>query len=105
MRLCKFLLLLAITTSLLGCIRSSNLYLGDGSLGHEIDCDGQWVSIDSCFNKAAEICGSNEFETVTREGISTRRSVAKGSTDINSNAFSTRAILVRCHHDRVMPAY
>jgi hypothetical protein len=105
MRPAKLFLCLVVGTSLTGCIRASNIHLADGSIAHEIDCDSRWTSIDSCFEKAAETCGANGFETVTREGISTGRMVEKGSTDINSGAFSTRTILVRCNNDRPVPKY
>ena len=105
MRPMRFFVFLALTASLTGCIRASNLYLEDGSRAHEIDCDSRWTTLENCFEKAAETCGANGFETVTREGISTGRMVEKGSTDINAGAFSTRTILVRCNNDRPVPKY
>ncbi|KXB31766.1 hypothetical protein AT959_05285 [Dechloromonas denitrificans] len=105
MRSTVLLLGLVSTASLSGCVTVNDMYLADGSIGHKITCDGRGRSIDTCFEKAAELCGAHGFETVTREGLSTGRSIEKGSTDPNSGAFSTRNILVRCNDQRPMPRY
>lgn len=99
------LLPLIASFSLSGCVTANDIYLADGSIGHSISCDGRELSIETCFEKAAELCGANGFETVTREGISTGRTIAKGSTDPNSGAFATRSILVRCLNKRPIPLY
>ena len=101
----RLFIYLAVAASLAGCIRASNLYLADGSIAHEIDCDSRWKTLENCFERAAETCSANGFETVTREGISTGRMVEKGSTDINAGAFSTRTILIRCNNDKPIPKY
>jgi hypothetical protein len=105
MRFIRQILHLVTISSLIGCVSTSEIYLADGSVGHEISCDGRELSIETCFEKAAELCGSNGFETVTRAGISTGRSIAKGSTDPNSGPFATRSILVRCKNQRPIPVY
>jgi len=91
--------------SLAGCVTVDNIYLADGSIGHTITCDGRELSIETCFEKAAELCGAKGFETVTREGVPTGRTIAKGSTDPNSGAFATRYILVRCLDQRPAASY
>ena len=98
-------LCLVATSLLSGCVRVSDIHLYDGSIGHTISCDGRELSIETCFERANELCGANGFETVTREGRSTGRSIAKGSTDLNSGAFATRHILVRCNDQRPIPRY
>jgi len=105
MRSTVLLLGLVATASLSGCVSVDDIYLADGSLGHKVTCNGRELSIDTCFEKAAEVCGAHGFETVTREGLSTGRSIEKGSTDPNSGAFSTRYILIRCNDQRPMPRY
>jgi len=105
MRSSMLLLSLVTTSSLLGCVTVNDTYLADGSIGHAITCDGRERSIETCFEKAAELCGTNGFETVTREGKSTVRSIAKGSTDPNSGPFATRNILIRCNNQRPVPHY
>jgi len=99
------LLLAVIATALHGCVTTDLVYLADGSIGHAIACNGRELSIETCFAKADQLCGAHGFETVTREGRSTGRSIAKGSTDPNSGAFSTRNILVRCIDQRPVPQY
>lgn len=105
MRAMTLLLGLLAVSSVTGCVSVSYVPLGDGSSGHAISCDGRELSIETCFAKAAEICGSGGFETVTREGRSTVRSIAKGSTDPNTSPFARRSILVRCHDDKPLPRY
>ena len=105
MRSTMLLLCLAATSLLFGCVRVNDIHLYDGSIGHTISCDGRELSIETCFEKATELCGANGFETVTREGRSTGRSIAKGSTDPNSGPFDTRHILIRCNDQRPIPRY
>jgi hypothetical protein len=105
MRFTKLTLCLIATFALSGCISTNQIYLADGSVGQEISCDGRELSIETCFETAAELCGIAGFETVTREGISTGRSIAKGSTDSNAGPFATRSILVRCKDQRPVPIY
>jgi hypothetical protein len=105
MRLTVLLLHIVAISALSGCVSTKDIHLADGTIGHVITCDGRELSIETCFETAAELCGTNGFETVTREGLSTGRTIAKGSTDPNSGAFATRSILVRCHDQRAVPQY
>lgn len=105
MRSTILLLGLLATALLSGCVSVDDVHLDDGSIGQRISCHGRELSIETCFEKAAEVCGTHGFETVTREGLSTGRSIEKGSTDPNSGAFSTRYILIRCNDQRPMPRY
>ena len=105
MRSTLLLLGLVATASLPGCVTVDDVHLADGTLGHRISCNWRDLSIDSCFEKAAEVCGTDGFETVTKEGLSTGRAISKGSTDPNSGAFSTRNILIRCNDQRPLPRY
>lgn len=105
MRSTMLLLPLMAAALLSGCVRVNPIQLYDGSIGHTISCDGRELSIETCFEKAAELCGANGYETVTREGRSTGRSIAKGSTDPNSGPFDTRHILIRCNDQRPIPRY
>ncbi len=101
----KLLLCLVATVSLFGCVTVSEMHLADGSIAHKISCNGRELSIETCFEKAADLCGAAGFETVTREGRSTGRAISKGSTDLNSGAFETRNILVRCNDQKPVPRY
>ena len=99
------LLSLVAVLSLAACVSVNEIHLADGSIGHTITCDGRELSIETCFEKAAELCGAKGFETVTREGRPTGRTIAKGSTDPNSGPFATRSILVRCLDQRPAASY
>lgn len=87
---------LLFSSLIAGCISTSDIYLADGSVGHVVSCNSRVNSIEDCFTKAGEICGNQGYETVNAEGLSTGRSIAKGSTDINSGGLVTRNIMVRC---------
>lgn len=105
MRSTNQLIYLIAISALSGCVTTNAIYLADGSVGHTISCDGRELSIETCFEKAAELCGANGFETVNHEGKSTGRTILKGSTDSNSGPFATRSILVRCNDQRPVPRY
>jgi hypothetical protein len=105
MRSTILLLHLVAISSLSGCVSTKDIHLADGTIGHEITCNGRERSIETCFEMATTLCGKNGFETVTREGLSTGRTIAKGSTDPNSGPFATRSILVRCKDQRPIPQY
>ena len=105
MRSTMLLRYLVAIAPLFGCVTVNDTYLADGSIAHKISCNGRELSIETCFEKAAELCGASGFETVTREGKSTGRTIAKGSTDLNSGAFETRNILVRCNDQKPVPRY
>ena len=101
----KLLLCLVATASLFGCVTVNEMHLADGSIAHKIIARHRFLVIATNQNIAAELCGANGFETVTREGRSTGRAINKGSTDLNSGAFETRNILVRCNDQKPVPRY
>ena len=51
-----------------GCTTSKEMYLPDGSSGHNINCDGIASSMQSCFQKAGEICGSKGYSIASTQG-------------------------------------
>ena len=64
----KNLLLIFSLIVLAACAISREMYLPDGSVGYNIQCDGSANSMSNCFQKAGEICGSNGYILLNREG-------------------------------------
>ncbi len=82
-----------------GCATSKKTYLPDGSEGYSISCDGSAVGINVCFEKAGEICGSNGYDLINREGqvipIGTGSANNQGAF-VTYGAFNTKSIMIRC---------
>jgi hypothetical protein len=51
----------ALLALLAGCVTSKEIYLPDGTRGHNISCDGMFASADGCFQRAGEICASKGY--------------------------------------------
>lgn len=100
-------LLLAFAVVLGGCAISKDMYLPDGSKGHNISCDGSANSISNCFQKAGELCGSNGYVLLNREGEAIPFGYGTGSASANAagaqgayvsqvGMFVNRSIFVKC---------
>jgi hypothetical protein len=48
-----------------GCVSSRDIYLPDGSKGYSITCGGFTYSMENCFQKAGDICGSKGYSIST----------------------------------------
>lgn len=99
MRALIFVLLLS------GCVTTSDVYLADGSKGHNIGCGGAVQNISACMQRAGEICGASGYEVVNREGeavpFSTVGATPQGLYG-QSGAVVTRNLFIRCKgHNRL----
>lgn len=103
----RAMFLMAVSVMLTGCAMTSEQYLPDGSKGYGIRCPGAANSINSCFEKAGELCGARGYEVLNRDGSVIMTSVSSASVAVNSaggyGSASTmpvgwveRNILVRC---------
>lgn len=101
--------LLAVAMFLCGCVTVSEVFLADGSKGHNIGCGGAVQNISACIQKAGEICGSAGYTVVNREGESAPFSTAFASASANqqnaqgayvaqSGRIVTRNLFVKCNH-------
>lgn len=72
-------LFLLIICSISACATHSEIYLPDGTKGHNISCDGALVGMDVCYKKASRICGSRGYQVA--------------ETDRNQ---ITKSIMIRC---------
>lgn len=93
---------------LTGCVTTSDVYLADGSKGHNISCHGAVQNISACMQKAGEICGTAGYAVVDRQGdavpmsvasahFSANRQAASGSYVGTSGSAVSRNLFVKCH--------
>lgn len=88
------ILLISLILGLGGCAISKDMYLPDGSKGHNISCDGSANSIANCFQKAGEICGAKGYVLLNREGEGIPFGYGTGSANANANAVSAQGAYV-----------
>lgn len=92
-------LVFLLTSVLTSCATSKATYLPDGSSGHSISCDGSAVGISVCFEKAGQICGSQGYDLISREGQIIPFGTASANNQgafISYGAFNTKSIMIRC---------
>lgn len=103
----KKVMLVTLIVMLSGCAFSKDMYLSDGSKGHNISCDGSANSISNCFQKAGELCGSKGYTLLNREGEAIPFGYATGGASANAagaqgayvsqvGMMVTRSIFVKC---------
>jgi hypothetical protein len=102
------MLCLSSVVTLGGCAIAREMYLPDGSVGYNIQCDGSANSISNCFQKAGELCGSKGYALLNREGemapfgmsagsISANSISAKGAYVTQTGAFVSRSLFIKCN--------
>ncbi|MES2249206.1 MAG: hypothetical protein V4645_18140 [Pseudomonadota bacterium] len=87
--------ILAAALALGGCATSRTITGQDGKPLHKISCDGSVLSIDACYEKAGELCGSAGYDIVNQNGSVTPFFVASGGS-FTSGAAVYRTVLARC---------
>lgn len=83
---------------LAGCATSRTIIGQDGRPLHKISCDGSALSIDACYEKAGEICGSAGY-SVINVGGSSRPYFYAAPGAFYSGADVFRSVMVRCNGD------
>jgi hypothetical protein len=97
----------ALLTTLLGCAMSKEMYLPDGSKGHNISCDGSANGMGNCFQKAGELCGSKGYYVLNREGQAIPFGSSVGTANVGPGGGSagyvtqtgmmvTRSLFIKC---------
>jgi len=108
MKLAKRIAPVALIILLQGCVITSDVYLADGSKGHNINCGGTVLNYSDCLAKAGEICGEKGYSVVNREGsaapfsmagggFSANPQAASGSFSGSSGAVVTRNLFIKCN--------
>ena len=54
--------------ALQGCVTSKEIFLADGSRGHNVDCSGSGMNYSNCLDKAGEICGARGYYLLNQQG-------------------------------------
>lgn len=70
------------------CATSKEMYLPDGSKGYNISCDGTMQSMSACYQKAGELCGSEGYVLLNREGEMIPFGVSTGSANATPSGAS-----------------
>jgi hypothetical protein len=104
----RLTILLAGVLVLSGCATAKQMYLPDGSVGCNIQCNGSANSISNCFQKAGELCGSKGYALSNREGqvvpfgmstgsVSATGASAQGAYITQAGAFVSRSLFIKCN--------
>jgi hypothetical protein len=91
----KLAFFLALALAIGGCATSRTIIGQDGKPLHKISCDGAVQSIDACYEKAGELCGSAGYDIVNQGGSVNPFFVASGGT-FTSGAAVYRTVFARC---------
>lgn len=54
--------------ALQGCVTSREVFLADGTQGHNINCSGSGMNYSNCLEKAGEICGTRGYHLLNQQG-------------------------------------
>lgn len=87
--------LIALAVALGGCATSRTITGQDGKPLHKISCDGSALSLEACYEKAGELCGSAGYDVVNQGGTATPFFIAGGSS-FTAGTVVTRAVYARC---------
>lgn len=88
-----FLIILSVT-SLIGCASTKKTIMPNGLVGYSIDCSGTAVSMNTCYEKAGELC-PNGYDVHTKD-----QSGGWIATSSFAGATSMKGMLVSCKESR-----
>lgn len=63
-----FFILIAFVTMLQSCVTSREVFLADGTKGHNVNCSGSGMNYSNCLEKAGEICGARGYQLLNQQG-------------------------------------
>jgi hypothetical protein len=95
----RIALFLVAGIALGGCATSRTITGQDGKPLHKISCDGPALSMDACYEKAGELCGSAGFDIVNQAGQATPFFIAGGGT-FSAGTMVTRTVLAQCREPK-----
>ena len=100
-------MLIVVVALLQGCVTSKEVFLADGTKGHNINCGGSGMNYSNCLEKAGEVCGTRGYHLLNQQGevvpfsqairelgANTQSSSVGYST--TSGAIITRNLLIKC---------
>ena len=97
---------LAVSCLLAACATNRDVYLADGSLGHNISCNGHIQNFSSCLQMAGDICGARGYVVMNQRGepipppesgaYTASAVAAQGGIETKEGVIITRSLMVRC---------
>ena len=88
-----------VASMLSGCAGTSQTYMPDGSVGHNIDCSGPLRNWGMCYEAAGEVCGPSGYTVIGKQSDQESGSAINISTEGGSGA-NGRSMQVVCNtHD------
>src|SRR3954452_10754887 len=63
-----FLAVIGAALLMASCATTKEFSLADGRKGYSISCDGADVGINVCFERAADLCKSQDYDVISRGG-------------------------------------
>jgi hypothetical protein len=90
----KPLLVIAVL-GLTGCATASNTFLNNGKQGVSIDCSGEAMSWDSCYQKADTSCPSKGYNIVATNGTPQPNESEK-TLGVDVGNYKSRSLVVMC---------
>ncbi|WPO98416.1 hypothetical protein SFA35_17450 [Pseudomonas sp. HR96] len=88
-------LVLALVATLAGCATASPTYLKDGKQGLSIDCSGQAMSWEKCYEKAQASCPSGNYDIIGTDGKPAPKPDAS-LLDADIGSFQNRTLTIQC---------
>lgn len=61
-------MLIVVVALLQGCVTSKEVFLADGTKGHNINCGGSGLNYSNCLEKAGEVCGTRGYHLLNQQG-------------------------------------
>lgn len=85
----------ALALILAGCATAKVTYGPDGRQVHSINCSGNLMTWNACYEKAGALCGARGYDIVERTGDQ-NSTFAAGGGWASGGAFNSRTLLVSC---------
>jgi len=90
----KLLAVMAVL-GLTGCATASNTYLNNGKQGLSIDCSGEAMSWESCYQKADASCAGTGYNIVGTDGTPQPKESDK-TLGVDVGNYKSRNVVVVC---------
>lgn len=87
--------LLALLSILGGCATASPTYLKNGNQGLNIDCSGQAMNWEKCYEKAQASCPSGNYHIIGKDG-KPAPSADASLLDADLGNFQNRTLTIEC---------
>jgi hypothetical protein len=89
----KTLALVAVL-ALAGCATASPTYLKDGRQGLSIDCSGEAMKWQQCYDKATQSCNSGHYQVLARNGVAL--TTDDQSITADPGTYKNRNLVISC---------